>query len=454
MTLRSICLAAVLVACVPATAISKITAEEAARLKPGGDLTAVGAEKAGNKDGSIPAYEGGLTKSPPTYKGTGSRYTDPFPDDKPLFVIGKDNMAKYKDKLSAGQLAMLTKYPTYKINVYPTRRTAAYANFVHEATYRNSLNTELGFNGESLTGAATGFPFPIAKSGQEAMWNHKLRYRGRGLLRWNNQAAVTENGNFTLVKIREDIKFPYAARDVAPSAIGNVIIYFFQVVVDPPRLAGQITLVHETMDQVREPRRAWQYNPGQRRLRRAPNVGYDNPSAASDGLRTNDQLDGFNGATDRYTWKLLGKREMYIPYNSYVLHSDKNRYADLIRRGHINQDLARYELHRVWVVESNIKPRTSHLFKRRTFYIDEDSWQISLVDCYDNRNQLWRWQEMHAMQAYDKPYFSLPAAETAYDLQSGRYIAYAMNNEEPEIIEKEIETAYFDPANVQKQATK
>ena len=434
-------------------AVAKVTVQEADRLNK--ELTPVGAERAGNADGTIPAWEGGLTKAPPSYRGDGTRYTDPFPDDKPLFTIGRDNYEQYKDKLSAGQLAMLAKYPSsYKLKVYPTRRTAAFPDFVYQATYKNALSAELGFGGESLTGAITGFPFPIPKSGQEPIWNHKLRYRGVGVKRWNNQAAVTATGEYTLVKIREDVKFPYGARGVTPESLNNVIVYFFQVVKDPPRLAGQITLVHETMDQVREPRRAWQYNPGQRRLRRAPNVGYDNPSAASDGLRTNDQLDAYNGATDRYTWKLVGKKEMFIPYNSYAMHSNSVRYNDLIRRGHVNQELPRYELHRVWVVESTIKPRTSHMFKRRTFYIDEDSWQISLVDAYDNRDQLWRWQEMHAMQAYDKPYFSIPAMETSYDLQSGRYIAYAMNNQEEEMTEKAFDKSYFDPSNVQKQATK
>jgi hypothetical protein len=437
------------------TVQAKVTPEEAARLKPGGDLTPTGAERVGNKDGTIPAWDGGLTTRPPCYKGTGSRTCDPFPEDKPLFTISKENMEQYKDRLSAGQQAMMNKYPSFRMKVYETRRTASYPDFVSDATYKNALNAELGFAGEALLGAILGFPFPIPKSGQEVIWNHKVRYRGTGISRWNNQAAVTESGSYTLVKIREDVKFPYGERNVTPESLKNVIVYFFQVVKDPPRLAGQITLVHETMDQVSEPRRAWQYNPGQRRLRRAPNVGYDNPSAASDGLRTNDQLDAYNGATDRYTWKLLGKKEMYIPYNSYQLHSDKYKYSDIIRKGHINMDLPRYELHRVWVVDSFIKPRTSHMFKRRTFYVDEDSWTIVLVDCYDNRDQLWRWQEQHPMQAFEEPmFFGLPAMETAYDLLSGRYIAYAMNNEEEETFLKDFDKSYFDPSNVQKQATK
>src|SRR5262249_14389615 len=160
-------------------------------------------------------------------------------------------------------------------------------------------------------------------------------------------------------------------------------IYFIQETVAPPRYAGEILLVHETLDQSRENRRAWIYNPGQRRVRRAPNVAFDNPGTNSDNLRTSDQYDMYNGSPERYDWKLVGKKEMYVPYNSYRLHGNTVKYADLLKKNHINQDLARYELHRVWVVDSTLKPGTSHVYSRRTLYVDEDSWQILAVDCYD-----------------------------------------------------------------------
>jgi len=433
-------------------AAAKVSQQEADQLKS--SLTPMGGERAANKDGSIPAWAGGLTKAPACYKGEGQRYCDPFGDDKPIYTVTAKNLAEYKDKLSAGQQAMFAKFPeSYKLNVYKTRRTAAYPDFIDEATYKNALNAELGGGGEAMVNAIAGIPFPIPKTGVEPVWNHKVRYRGQGGRRWNNQAAVTTSGDFNLVKIREDIRFSYAQKGATPESLQNVIIYFLQVVTQPPRLAGQITLVHETMDQVKEPRRAWQYNPGQRRLRRAPNVGYDNPGTGADNLRTNDQTDTFNGATDRYTWKIVGKKEMLIPYNAYVVHSDQYKYKDIIKRNHINQDLPRYELHRVWVVEGNLKPGTSHIYAKRVFFLDEDTWQISLVDIYDRRGALWRWQEAHVAQAYDKP-FMAPILETIYDLQSGRYLTQAMNNEDPETSEEIFEASYFDPANVQRQATK
>jgi len=447
---RIVLLSLSLLVAAPVTA--KVSQVEADKLRT--TLTPMGGERAANKDGSIPAWEGGLSTSPPCFKGEGTRLCDPFPEDKPLFTVNASNYTQYKDKLAAGQLAMFTKYAdTYKLNVYKSRRTAAYPDFVNEATYKNATTAELGGGGEALVNAITGIPFPIPKNGVEPVWNHKIRYRGQGTRRWNNQAAVTTSGDFNLVKIREDVRFTYSQKDATPESLQNVILYFLQIVTQPPRLAGQITLVHETMDQVKEPRRAWQYNPGQRRLRRAPNVGYDNPGTGADNLRTNDQTDTYNGATDRYTWKIVGKKEMLVPYNAYKVHSDQYKYKDIIRKGHINQDLPRYEPHRVWVVEGNLKPGTTHIYARRVFYIDEDTWQIVLVDIYDRRGELWRWQEAHPVQAYDKP-FPVPILETVYDLQSGRYLTQAMNNEDPELVEQIFEPAYFDPANVQRQATK
>jgi hypothetical protein len=213
------------------------------------------------------------------------------------------------------------------------------------------------------------------------------------------------------------------------AALDNVAFYFKQEVTEPARLAGSILIVHETLNQVQEPRRAWVYNVGQRRVRRAPNIAYDNPGTAADGMRTSDQLDMFNGAIDRYTWELKGRQELYMPYNSYRLHSNSVKYSDILKPLHINQDLTRYELHRVWVVEANLKAGTSHIYPKRVFYIDEDSWQILAVDQYDARGQLWRISEAHCINYYDQ--LTLwSTLEVHTDLLAGRYIALGMDNEE------------------------
>jgi hypothetical protein len=446
------CLAAVVAAAViSGPALAKVDAAKAEGLKT--TLTPLGGEKAANKDGSIPAWDGGLTKAPAGFGGAGKRYVDPFPEDKPKFTITKANLEQYKANLTPGQAALFNKYPSYKMNVYQTRRTLANPQFVYDAAFKNATTGELGGNGEALTGAITGTPFPIPGNGHEVIWNHKLRYQDTSKTRWNNQFAVTTAGSYNLVKIKEDAKFPYNYPKATLAGLNNVGIYFLQITTAPARLAGTILLVHETMDQIKEARRAWQYNPGQKRLRRAPNVGYDNPGTASDGLRTNDQLDIFNGAMDRYEWKLVGKKEMYVPANAFVLHDAKYKYKDIVKKGHINQDLARYELRRVWVVDATLKKGTSHIYKRRTFYSEEDGWQIVAVDVYDNRDQLWRVQEAHTVIAYDKPY-QLPVCETTYDLQSNRYLVMSLNNEDSETQSKEFADNYFDPSNVSKLATK
>jgi hypothetical protein len=433
-------------------ALAKVDAAKAETLKS--TLTPTGGEKAANADGSIPAWDGGLSAAPAGFGGAGKRYVDPFPGDKPKFTITKANLEQYKAKLTAGQAALFAKYgDSYKMNVYETRRTFANPQYIYDATLKNATAGELTGNGETLNGAITGVPFPIPGNGHEIIWNHKLRFQDSSKRRWNNQFAVTTSGDYNLVKIQEDAKFPYSKQGATLAGLNNVGIYFLQITTAPARLAGTILLVHETMDQIKEARRAWQYNPGQKRLRRAPNVGYDNPGTASDGLRTNDQLDIFNGAMDRYDWKLVGKKEMYVPVNSYVLHSDKSKYKDIVKKNHINQDLTRYELRRVWVVDSTLRKGTSHIYKRRTFYVEEDGWQIVAADVYDNRDQLWRVQEAHTVMAYDKPY-QMSIGETCYDLQSNRYLVMALNNEDAETVTKEFDESYFDPQNVAKLATK
>ena len=409
----------------PATA--GLSADEIARL--GKDLTPLGGEKAGNADGTIPEWTGGITKPPAGYK-LGEHHRDPHAGDKPLVVIDKSNLDKYRDKLSTGHQRMLELYPTFKLTVYPTRRSASAPQRVYDATRKIAATAKLVDDGNGVDGAVIGIPFPVPKDGQEVIWNHLLRYRGETVSCTLGQAAVTRGGDYTLVKYAVDVNVRYSLPGMTVEKLGNTMILFKQRVTAPARLAGDIVLVHETMNQAREPRSAWTYNPGQRRVRRAPGIAYDNPGTTSDGLRTADQFDMFNGAIDRYDWKLVGKREMYVPYNSYRVHSDKLSFNDIIRPLHVNPEHMRYELHRVWIVDATLKAGASHLYKRRTFYIDEDSWQIMLVDIYDNRDQLWRVSEGHIINFYEKPLI-WPTLEIHHDLQAGRYLALGLDNEFP-----------------------
>lgn len=427
MTRKAHCMliAAVLVMLVAGVASAQLSPQEIARL--GADLTPLGGEKAGNGDGSIPAWEGGITRPPAAYK-PGMHHPDPFADDKVLFTITQANAAQYKDKLAAGHQAMLAAYGTFKINVYPTRRSTSAPSWIYEATKKTAATARLVENGNGVAGAVNGIPFPVPKTGLEVIWNHLLRFRGEALSRRFAQAAPTRGGQYTLVEFEEDALILYGNKGITEEALRNRIILFLQRVTAPARLAGGILLVHETMNQIKQPRDAWVYNPGQRRVRRAPNVAYDNPGTAADGMRTSDQLDMFNGAVDRYDWKLLGKKEIYVPYNAYKLHSDTLKYKDILTPLHVNPEYPRYELHRVWVVEATLKEGARHIYKRRTLYVDEDSWQILLVDQYDNRDQLWRVSEGHVVNYYEVPAV-WTTLEVHTDLQAGRYLAYGLNNE-------------------------
>ncbi len=405
------------------------TPENIARL--GEDLTPMGSVRAGNGD-EIPAWTGGLSEEdwPAGYQ-PGDRHPDPFADDQPQFVIDGENFREYEDRLSAGQIATFERYPeTYFMRVYQTRRTASFKERVYEATIENAATAELVANGEGVENASEGFPFPLPQNSYELMWNHKLKYKGIGGTRYNNQVAPTTGGNYQLVKLREELLGLYYKEGATIEEINNILLYFFQEVESPARLAGNILLVHETLNQIEQPRQAWIYNPGQRRVRRAPNVAYDNPGTASDGLRTNDMTDMFNGAMDRYNWEVVGKKEMYVPYNSYGAHSGDVEIDDLVMSGHLNPDYMRYELHRVWVIEANLKEGTRHIHPRRTFYLDEDSYQILLTDHYDQRGQLWRASEAHSINYYEVPTF-WSTIESHMDLLSGRYVAVGMDNQDP-----------------------
>ncbi|MDX1721809.1 MAG: DUF1329 domain-containing protein [Pseudomonas sp.] len=412
--------------------MAAVSPEEAAKL--GTTLTPVGAEMAGNADGSIPAWTGGLPKNAGTADAAGF-LSDPFADEQPLFTITAANAEQYKDKLTPGQQAMFKRYPqSYTIPVYPTHRSAAMPDFVYEATKRNAVNTRMVEGGNGLENFDQANPFPIPKDGLEAIWNHITRYRGGSVKRLVTQATPQANGSYSLVYFQDEFTFRGALAGVDASKESNVLFYFKQRVTAPSRLAGNVLLVHETLNQVKEPRLAWLYNAGQRRVRRAPQVSYDGPGTASDGLRTSDNFDMYNGAPDRYEWKLNGKKEIYIPYNTYGLDSPKLKYSEIVTPGHINQDLSRYELHRVWHVTATLKSGERHIYAKRDFYLDEDTWQAAQIDHYDGRGTLWRVAEAHAQYYYDKqvPWYTL---ETLYDLQSGRYLALGMKNEEKQSYE-------------------
>ncbi|GAA6130553.1 DUF1329 domain-containing protein [Halopseudomonas sabulinigri] len=413
----------------------------------GSSLTPIGAEKAGNAAGTIPEWTGGLGTD--AGKELANNFLEnPFAGDKPEFVITAQNYQQYKDNLTPGQIAMFERYPeTFKMPVYKTQRSVGYPQAVYDQVKQTAGQAKLVNGGDGISNFAHGsFAFPVPKSGAEVVWNHNTRYRVN-IKRWYMQAMPQTNGSYTLIKLEEEVGYPQLMADVDASSMPNTLLFFKQRVNAPARLAGNVLLVHDTLDQLKEPRMAWVYNAGQRRVRRAPQVAYDGPGTASDGMRTSDNFSMYNGAPDRYNWKLVGKKEVYIPYTSGKLTDPSVKYEDVLQAGHINPDYTRFELHRVWEVQGNVKEGQRHIYAQRNFFVDEDSWLISLADHYDGRGTLWRVGEGHISFNYKE---KIPgyAIETLYDLLAGRYIALGMYSEEASAPQYDFQPNYnqFTPA--------
>lgn len=416
----------------------------------GKTLTPVGAEMEGNAQGTIPNWSGGLTKPPANYK-VGDHPTDPFADENPIVIINKSNLEQHQEHLSEGQRAMFQKYPdSYAMRIYPSHRTAAVPQSVYAQVKYNASHTTLVEDGNGLKDFRGYIPFPIPNNGTEAIWNHIARYRGKSSQRDIVQLITQRNGNYYTVAMNEEVVYPENMKGLGDKA-NEMLVFFKQKITAPARLTGNVLLVHDSINQVGDPRKAWVYNAGQRRVRRAPQVSYDSPGTSSESLRTSDNFDMFNGAPDRYNWKLIGKKELYIPYNSYQLASKDIKYDDIIRPGHMSPDLLRYELHRVWKVEARLKDGSRNIYSKRVFYIDEDSWQAAVVDHYDSRGNMWRLSEAYAMQMYyaDVPY---TAAQGYYDLASERYLVIGLQNEERKPVEFDHIASYtdFTPAAIRR----
>jgi len=427
------------------TAAAKVSPEEAAKL--GTELTPVGAEKGANKDGTIPAWTPGTKRG----KLSGEFPSDPAMEaEKPLYTITKANMGQYEDKLTDGHKKLLSAYETYKMNVYPSHRIVTWPDEILKATLANATTAELQGT-DTLINSKLGFPFPIPKSGAEPIWNHRLKYRGEAVTRYNNQMIVQTNGEYQLTKLIEDVKFYYASiKNPVPAAPGSVTIKYLSQTIAPPRMAGTFILAHEKTDG----RDAWLYSPGLKRIRRAPTVCCDNPYEGTDGHQFYDQVDMFNGVLEGFSWKLLGKKEVYIGYNANVISGPKVKFKDLATPRHLNQNLPRYELHRVWVVEATNKPEKRHTFKKKVFYIDEDSWNIVAIDNYDHRDQLMQFQEGHYVIGYNI-LAGTTIPEVIYHLNSGRYFITAMANEDkPNNLAVTFPADYFTAAAVQKRTTR
>ena len=428
---------------------AKVDEAAAKRLK--NDLTPLGAERYGNSEGTIPAWDGGIKKIPSNYE-KGDYHPDPYEADKRLFTITKDNMGKYEKNLTDGQKALLKQYaPGYEIPVYPTHRSASYPEWVYEKLYENALTAELQENANGVKHTIATSPFPIPQNGVEAIWNHILRFRGEQAAFRAAYATPTKDGSYNPVLTDYSYYFTYAEPGITLDEIDNKIFYLKTKVVSPAKLAGTLTLVHETLDQVMSPRKAWRYQAGERRLRRVPNLEYGTDLPGSESLRSVDQKDMYNGAPNQYVWELQGKREIYVPYNAYKLNQASVDAAQVISPKHINQSLTRYELHRVWAVEGILRDGLKHVYHKRRFFFDEDTWQIVLAEDFDEKGNLWRVSEAHTLNYYQVPVI-WTALELTYDLKSERYYVDGIDKKDPKDFEPEFKRRAFTTSAARREA--
>jgi len=405
------------------SAAAAVTPDQAALLKT--TLTPLGAERAGSADGLIPAWTGGAT-TPPAGWTASQNMPDLYASDQPVVTINAANMAQYQDRLSSGVMAMMQKYG-FSIVVYPTHRSAAAPQWVYDNTYQNALNAKPDPAGArfGFSGAYGGIPFPIPdadplQAGAEIMWNHQCRWQGSHEI-VDYASYVVEGGVVTLgsgFKYQE-IRPYYDQAGSLSTYNGDLIRGFFQFGA-PPSTDGQELLEWEPSDQGQSAIQVWQYLPGQGRVRKAPELLYDTPMSQEDDVSNYDEAFVFYGAEDKYDWKVVGKKEMYIPYNDNGLISASPQSVFLTH--FIDPNKLRWELHRVWIVDATLHDGERNVVPHRRFYIDEDTWNAALADEWDAQGNIWKEDMMISETRPDLP-GTIYANSVTYNIQADQYVA-------------------------------
>ena len=430
-------------------ATAKATPEELEKL--GKSLTCVGAEKAGTASG-VPEFTGKWLGTPPGINyppHEGKHPVDPYASKKPLFTITAENMAQYADKLTEGQKGLFKAYPkTFRIPVYPGHRDFRYPDHVCESARKNAQTAVMNEDGLGVTAVKGAMPFPFPKTGLELAFNNLFPYRTYTEHTLRDNANVLADG--TPIWARAD-NYAFSAMN-HPSDAGKPMEGLMSQGMNrtllPERDKGAVNVNAEPVNFGKDKRLAWNYDPGTRRVRQVPEFGFDQPMIGTSGKMTIDSDRLFNGSPIRYNWKNLGKKEIFIPANAYKIHGSNVKYADLLKPGHENPDLTRYELRRVWVLEATLKDGYRHLYGKRVLFLDEDTGQAVMSDYYDTRGQLWQQAVIHHYYAFDGQVWHA-GSSFYHDLLSGTYVAYNLFQERPQgpILNKgDLNASMFTPA--------
>jgi hypothetical protein len=348
----------------------------------GQDLTPLGAELAGNADGSIPPWNPAGTSAPAQFVPDSDNYINPSAGEKPLYSIDATNWQQYDELLSEGSKAMFEKYGVdgFRMDVYPTKREFVTPDWYYENSQKNAASATLTADGQKIEGNLPGVPFPLPQTGLEVMWNHMIRYATDHVATFDTyyvdasgKPILSTTGQFNNVfKI-----FDNPQQEVGDTSWMKLRINYSA----PARRAGEILLVHEPGADYTEGkgRKAWQYLTGRRRVRLAPAVSFDTPNPAVAGTSTYDDAFLYNGSPERFDWKLVGKQELIVPYSNYDFLF-QTRVEDTLGEKFLKPEAIRWEKHRVWVVEADLKEGQRHLYSKRRFYIDEDTWTALASD--------------------------------------------------------------------------
>ena len=382
-----------------------------------GVLTPFGGIRAGNADGTIPPWTGGYSTVSPGYV-QGDPRPDPFADEKPSFSITSANLAKYQDKLAAGAVALLQKYPDFRLDVYATHRTAIAPQYVYDYIYKNATNAQLILDGNGVEGAYGGIPFPIPKNGYQVMWNHLLSWVCTTSYEVTTVYSVTSTGE-VVFQSRERAwnQYPYYFENNE----GEPGVYSYSLILPtaPPYQAGGAILVNANVNPQVTPNEGFVYLLGERRTRLAPELQYDTPNSLTGGVINWDESYLFSGKLDKYDLVLLGKKEMYVPYNmnKVWISTVEEQFGPRF----FNPDISRWELHRVWVVEMTLKSGARNVDTRRIGYFDEDTGAALMFDVYDGSGSLWKFGHCMPTICADIPALVARRCNTWYDLHAQNY---------------------------------
>ncbi len=388
------------------------------------DFTPEGGDRAASKDGAVPAYTGKQSAEPGWEWG---KYRGDFwkhKNEKLLYSIDASNVDKYVDKLTPGQVALVKQKKGYRMDVYPSHRECQVPDFVAQNSKANLTGAKLDSTGEQLqTAALPGVAFPQPKNGAEAILNYIYRYHGEGL-EWPKMITVVSprpgSNEWIDIVSPQHVFFPWGKPGkVTPQEVDQMSNAAFFKMESPPALAGQAFVQRQYFN---KPSETFYYFPGQRRVRRMPAYTHDAPIIGMENQYLIDEASMFYGSIDRFNWKLVGKKEMLVPYNAFGMYKFKDKLHDVATPDGIAAKNRRYEMHRVWVVEATVKPSARHVDSKKVFYLDEDSWLALVGEDYDAQGKLWKVRESYPIPVWELGGTCDNSPFVQYDVINGRYV--------------------------------